>query len=87
VLQKISSVSLVRPIPVAPQSKGCLHGLTLAGVAGSSRNGGMDICLFLVKCVVRKRSLRRIDSSYRGILQTVVFLSLVRRYNNLQRLQ
>jgi len=32
----------------------------------------MDICLLLVSCVVRYRSLRRADHSSRGVLPTVL---------------
>ena len=39
---------------------------------GSNPTGGMDVCLLLVLCVVRLRSLRRADhSSRRGVLTVV----------------
>jgi len=39
---------------------------------GFESHRGMDVCLLWVWCVVRKRSLRRIDHSSRGVLPTVV---------------
>ena len=33
------------PIPVAALSKECERGCWLAGVAGSTRVGGLDVCL------------------------------------------
>jgi hypothetical protein len=41
---------------------------SIAGTAGSSPAGGIDICLLWVLCVARKRSLRRANHSSRGVL-------------------
>jgi len=38
---------------------------------------GMDVCLLQMLCVVRKRSLRRADHSSRGVLPSVVCLSVI----------
>ena len=48
-----------------------------AGITASNPAGGMHICLLCVLCVVRKRSLRRVDYSYRGILPSVVCLRVI----------
>jgi len=40
-------------IPVAARSKAWVCGRLLVGTAGSNTAGGMDICLFLVLCVLR----------------------------------
>ena len=42
-----------------------------AEIMGSNPTGAMDVCLLLVLCVVRSRSLRRADHSSRGVLPTV----------------
>jgi len=47
-------------------------GHSLAGVAGSNPAGGTDV--LSVACVVRKRSLRRADHSFTGVLPSVVCL-------------
>ena len=39
------SMSYVRPIPVAARSKAWVCGRSVAGIAGSSLTGGMDVCL------------------------------------------
>jgi hypothetical protein len=38
---------------VAARSKAWVCGRSLAGIAGSNPAGGLDVCLFLVLCVVR----------------------------------
>ena len=42
-----------------------------AEIGGLNPTGGMDVCLLWLLCVVRYRSLRRIDHSSRGVLPTV----------------
>jgi hypothetical protein len=66
-----------RPIPVAARSKAWVCGRSLAGIAGSNLAGSMDVFLLLVLCVVRYRSLRRADHSSRGVLPSLVFLSVI----------
>ena len=52
-------------------------GRSLAGTVGSNPAGSMDVCLLGVMCVVRLRSLRRADHLSRGVLSTVVCLSVI----------
>ena len=40
------------PIPVAAQSKACICGRSLAGIAGSNPAGGVDVCLLCFLCIV-----------------------------------
>jgi hypothetical protein len=47
------SLTYNRPIPVIAQSKAWVKGRSLAGIVGSNRAGGMDVCLLWVLCVVR----------------------------------
>jgi len=44
-------------ITVAARSKAWVCGRSLTGIVGSNPSGGVDICLLLVLCVVRKRSV------------------------------
>ena len=37
---------LMRPIPVAEQSKARVYGRSLARIEGSNPTGGIDVCLF-----------------------------------------
>ena len=39
------------------------RGRSLAGIAGSNRAGGMDVCLLWVLCDVKNRCMRRVDHS------------------------
>jgi hypothetical protein len=50
--------------------------LSFVGIVGSNSAGGMDVCLLWVLCFVRYRSLLRADHSSRGVLPTVVCLSV-----------
>jgi len=59
------------PIPVSARSKAWVFGRWLAGMVGSNPAGGMDVCLLLVLCVVRYRSLRRADHPSGGVLPNV----------------
>jgi hypothetical protein len=36
---------LLVPTPVAPQSRACVCGRSLAGIVGSNPTGGMAVCL------------------------------------------
>ena len=62
------------PIPVAESSKLWVCGRSLAGIAGSNPDGGMDVCLMRSMCVVTYRPLRRADLSSRGVLHSVCVL-------------
>jgi len=60
---------------VAARSKAWVCGLSLAVNVDSNPAEGMDICLLLVLCFVRYRSLRRADHSSRGVLPSMVCLT------------
>jgi len=67
--------SLPIPVEVGSNERVCCR--SLAGIASANRTGvWMDVCLLRVSCVVRQRSLRRADHSSRGILPSVVCLSV-----------
>ena len=59
------------PVPVAARSKALVYGRSPAAIVGSNPNRGMEVCLLWVLCVVRYRSLRRTDHSFREVLPTV----------------
>ena len=61
------------PIPVVTWVCGRL----VVGISGSNPVRGMDFCLLWVFCVVKFKSLRRADHSSRGVLQSVVCLSVI----------
>jgi hypothetical protein len=52
-------------------------GHSLAGIAVSNSAGSMDIFLFQMLCVVSNSSLSRADHSHRGILHSMVSLSVI----------
>jgi hypothetical protein len=60
------------PIPVAERSKAWVCGLLPAEIVGSNSTRGMDFCLLSMLCVVRCRSLRRIDHSSRGVVPSML---------------
>jgi hypothetical protein len=62
---------------VAAQLKAWACGRSLAGIVGSNPPGGMHVCLLWALCVVAERSLRRVDVTSRGVLPTVVRLSVI----------
>jgi hypothetical protein len=64
------------PIPVAARSKAWVCDRSLARILGSNPAGGMDACLLGVLSG-RERSLRRADHSTRGVLRSVVYLSVI----------
>jgi hypothetical protein len=66
-------------MPVAKRSNLWICGCSLAGIAGSNAAGDMDACVLWVLCVVRSRSLRPADHSSRGVLATVVCLSVIEK--------
>ena len=60
--------------------RGLRCGFVVARLLGSLVRippGGISICLLRVLCVVRQRSLRRTNHSSRGVLLSVVLLSVV----------
>jgi len=54
-----------------------VYGGSLAGAASSNPAAGMDVCLLCMLCVVRYRSLYRADHSSRGVLPSVVCMSVI----------
>ena len=54
----------------------CCCCCSLAGIAGSIPVSGMDVCLLWVLCVVKYRFLSRADHLSRGVLPSVVCLSV-----------
>ena len=62
---------------MAAPSRVWVCGRSLVEIAGSNPASGMGVCLLCVLCVVRERSLSRADRFYRGVLQSVVFLSVI----------
>ena len=64
-------------IPLAGQSKAWICGHLLAEIAGSNRNGIMDIFLMCLLCGVKLRSVRGADHSSRGVLPHVVCLNVI----------
>jgi hypothetical protein len=61
-----------KPILMATPSKACVCGRSLAGIGFSDSCQAMDVSLLCVSCVVRYRSLGRVDHSSRGVLLNVV---------------
>ena len=57
---------------MAARSKASVCRLSLAGIVGLNPTEGMAVCLLLVLCVVRERSVRRAGHSSRGVLPSVV---------------
>ena len=66
-----------RLIPVVARSEAWVCGNSLAGVAGSHRAWGMNVCPLWVLSVVRWRPLRRADHSSRGVVPRVVCLNMI----------
>ena len=60
------------PIPVA-----VWYMASLVGIAGSNPAGGLEVCLLWVLFVVRKSSLSRSDHSSRGVVPSVVCVSVI----------
>jgi hypothetical protein len=65
------------PIPVAVRSKAWVCGRYLARIAGSNPIGDMNLCVLLMLCVVRWRSLRRAGHVSIGVIPSVVCLSMI----------
>jgi hypothetical protein len=59
------------------QSKTWVYGRSLAWISGSNPASGVDFCLFLTFCVVRKRSLPLIDYLSGGVVLSAVCLSVI----------
>jgi hypothetical protein len=63
---------LNEPNPMAARCKAKVCGRALPGMVGSNPTEGMDVWFLYSVCVVRQRSLRRVDPSSRGVLPNVV---------------
>ena len=57
---------------MAARNKAWFSDNLLVVIAGSNPAGGMDVCFFVLFCVVKYRSLRRADHSFRVVLPSVV---------------
>jgi hypothetical protein len=68
--------SILNVFPADPSGR-TVCGRLLAGIAGSSPLGVVYICVLWVLCVVRERSLGLADHSSRGVLPSVVCLSVI----------
>jgi hypothetical protein len=73
----LNAPSQTKPTPAAVRSTAWVCGRSIAEIVGSNPARGMDVCLLWVLCVVRQRSLRRADHSSRGVLPSVVCLSVI----------
>ena len=65
------------PIPVVARYKAWVSGSSFAGVLDSNTAGDMDVCLLGVLCLWQAGSLRRADHSSRGVLPSVLCLSVI----------
>jgi hypothetical protein len=65
------------PTSMAARSKAWVCGRSLVGIVGSNSDGGMNVCLLLgVVCCQVEVSVRA-DHLSRGVLPTVVCLSVI----------
>ena len=62
---------------MAAWSKAWVCGRPLAGIVGSNPAGDMDVYLLWLLCVVKQRLVRWADHSSRGVLLSVVCLSVI----------
>jgi hypothetical protein len=62
---------------VIARSKAWVCGRSLAGILGKNPAEGMKVYLLWSSCVVRYRSLRRADYSFRGVLPNAVCLHVI----------
>ena len=69
-----------KPIPVAARSKAWVCGRSLPGIAGSKLRRGHEYLSVVRVMVVRCRSVGRADHSSRGVLTSVVCLSVMEKY-------
>ena len=70
-------MTLTGQIPVAARSKEWFYCRSLHDTAVSNPAGGMDARFLRVLCIVRYRSLRGADHPSRGVLLSVVCLSVI----------
>ena len=79
-MTKYPALDRILPVPVAARSKAWVCGRSLAGIVGSNPAGRLDVCLLLVLCVVRERSLRLAYHLSRGVLPSVVCMSVIMKH-------
>ena len=60
------------PLSVAAWSKGCVYSHSVSGIVGLNPNGGMDVCLLWVLCVVKWRSVWWAKHLSRWVLLSVM---------------
>ena len=65
---------------VAARSKAWVCCRSPAGISGSDPVGDVDVRFLWMLCVVRQRSLRGADHSSRGVLPSVVCLSVIMKH-------
>jgi hypothetical protein len=65
------------PVPAAARSKAWDIGRWLDGIEGSNPAGDMYVCPLIVLYVVKETFLRLAHYLYRGLLPTVVCLSMI----------
>ena len=59
------------------KSRAWVYGLSLAGISGLNHPAGIDVCHLRVLRIFKYRSLRQADHSTRGVLPSVVCLSVI----------
>ena len=64
-------------IPVVARSKAWVCGSSRAGISGSNSDAGMDVCLFRALCFDMVVDSETGQTSYRGILPSVVGLCVI----------
>jgi hypothetical protein len=74
-----SAVWIFMPILVTVLSEAWVCGRSLAEIVVSNFIGGMDVCLLRLLCFARRRSLGLADYSSRGVLPSVVCLSVIKK--------
>jgi len=66
-----------KPISLAARSEGWFCGRSLVGIVSLNRAGGMVLCPLRLFYIARYRSLRRANYSSRGVVPSVVCLSVI----------
>ena len=67
---------------LAARPKGWVCCGSLPATVGSNHAGVMSVSILCVLCVVRQRSLRRVDHSSRGVLPSVGCLRVIAKHRN-----
>jgi len=72
------------PITCVTWSNAWVDAHSHSGIVGSNHVGGMKICLLWVLYVVRLMSLRRADRSSKGVLTSVVCVSVIEELHSVR---